>query len=78
MARVQEVEAAVGEAHFQALAPPQLDPVQGRLYGHHLGLGGGQVAMVQRRRHVGGVGRGGAHLAHHDAGGDVGQFRRPF
>ena len=76
MARVDQVEAAVGEADAQPLPPPYLGPLAQLFRLYDLRLDAQQVAMPQRLRHLARVRHRRADLADDDAGGDVGELGR--
>ena len=73
MARMQKVEAAVGEADFLAAATPDRDPVLELRQRENFRTTPLKILMMQRLNDVIGEGDGGADLTDGNARSDVGQ-----
>ena len=74
MARVQQVETAVGESDFETRLPPPRHLFDQAVEVDDLGLGGEQFGSVQGMKDFCRTRHGGPQLADHDGGGDVGEL----
>jgi hypothetical protein len=76
VSNVQQVEATVREHHAFAVRLPRRDALHQLLARHHLVLGMQRGLRSQRGQQFVLLHRHGAHLAHHNAGGNIRQFHR--